>query len=118
MSVNIKETFYNITYSVNSSVSCSQLHTLGIQRQLNGYIFTIYEPYLKLYHLLGDNNLVVVRVCKLLLGVEDVDRPQRIVDDTGDVEALVLLSEGVNLSDLVGGELDIGEVLNNSGSGD
>lgn len=49
-----------------------------------------------------DNNLVEVSVRILLLSVEDVDRPQRVVDDTGDVEALVLLSEGVNLSDLVG----------------
>lgn len=45
---------------------------------------------------------MVFRVCKLLLGVKDVDRPQRVVDDTGDIEALVLLSETVNLSNLVG----------------
>ena len=82
-------------------------------------IFSLYtnRP-LKLYHLLGHNNLVVLRVCKLLLGAEDVDRPQRIIDDTGNIEALILLSEGINLSDLVGGELDIGEVLDDTGCGD
>lgn len=92
--------------------------TLRIKRQLHGYIFTMYEPSLNIYRLLGDNDLVVLRVCKLLLGVEDVDRPQRVVDDTGNVEALVLLSEGVNLSDLVGRELDIGEVLDDTGCSD
>lgn len=57
-------------------------------------------------------------MCKLLLGAEDVDRPQRVVDDTRNIEALVLLSEGVNLGDLVGRELDVGEVLDDTGCGD
>jgi hypothetical protein len=61
---------------------------------------------------------VVLRVCKLLLGAEDVDRPQRIIDDAGNIKALILLSEGINLSDLVGRELDIGEVLDDTGCGD
>lgn len=66
-------------------------------------IFSLYSKYhSRSYHLLRDNNLMVFRVRKLLLGVKDVDRPQRVVDDTGDVEALVLLSESVNLSNLVG----------------
>lgn len=67
---------------------------------------------------LGDNNLMVVSVCILLLGVEDIDGPQRVVNDTGDVEALVLLSESVNLSNLVGRELDVGKVLDNPGGSD
>ena len=56
-------------------------------------------------------------MCKLLLGAENVDRPKRVVDDTGNVEALVLLSESIDLGDFVLGELDIDEVLSDTRRG-
>lgn len=61
---------------------------------------------------------MVLGVCKLLLGVKDVDGPERVVNDTGNIEALVLLSKGIDFGDLVGRELDVSEVLDDTGCGD
>lgn len=61
---------------------------------------------------------MVVFVRKLLLSVKDVDRPERIVNDTGNIKALILLSKSINLSDFVSRELDVGEVFDDAGCGD
>lgn len=55
---------------------------------------------------------------KFLLSVEDVDRPERIVNNTGNIKALILLSKSINLSDFVSRELDVGEVFDDAGCGD
>ena len=54
----------------------------------------------------------------LLLSVEDVDRPERIVDDTGNIKPLIFLSKSIDFSDFVSRELDVGEVFDDAGRGD
>lgn len=61
-----------------------------------------------------NGNLVVLGVCVLRGGLEDVNGPDRVVDNTGNVETLVLLSEGVDLGDFFGREVDVGEVLDDT----
>jgi hypothetical protein len=53
----------------------------------------------------------------LFRSVEDIDRPARRVDNSWNVESLVLAADSIDLGDLFGGELDVGEVLDNARCG-
>jgi hypothetical protein len=66
---------------------------------------------------LGTNvDLVQSRVL-LFRSVEDVNRPARRVDNSWDIESLVFAADSIDLGNLFGGELDVGEVLDNTRCG-